>query len=100
MTTTVPRRTEAPADTEIVERLQWLLRLRWRIVPVFVAVDVARDALTSRRAAWVALVVGGVLLAANGVYGFLLGRRYRLTTLLAWARFEAAVVVSVPIFVV
>jgi PAS domain S-box-containing protein len=83
-----------------VERLQWLLRLRWLIVPIFVAVDLASDLLTSRRAPWIAVAVGGVLLAANGVYGFLLGKRYRITTLLAWARFEAAAVVSVPIFVV
>jgi PAS domain S-box-containing protein len=100
MTTTVPKRTEEPADTEIVERLQWLLRLRWLIVPIFVAVDLASDLLTSRRAPWVALLVGGVLLGANGVYGYLLGRRYRPTTLLAWARFEAAAVVSVPVIVV
>src|SRR5512145_2907665 len=100
MTTTVPKRTEEPADTEIVERLQWLLRLRWLIVPIFVAVDLAGDLLTARRAPWIALVVGGVLLGANGVYGYLLGRRYRLTTLLAWARFEAAAVVSIPVFVV
>jgi PAS domain S-box-containing protein len=100
MTTTVPRRTEEPADTEIVERLQWLLRLRWLIVPIFVAVDLASDLLTSRRAPWVALVVGGVLLGANGVYGYLLGRRYRPATLLTWARFEAAAVVSVPVIVV
>jgi PAS domain S-box-containing protein len=100
MTTTVPRRTEESADTEMVERLQWLLRLRWLIVPIFVAVDLASDLLTSRRAPWTALVVGLVLLGANGVYGHLLGKRYRITTLLAWARFEAAAVVSVPIFVV
>lgn len=100
MTTTFPRRTDEPADAEIVERLQWLLRLRWLIVPIFVAVDLASDLLTSRRAPWIALVVGGVLLAANGVYGWLLGKRYRPTTLLAWARFEAGAVVSVPIVVV
>ena len=100
MTTTVPRRTEEPAETEIVERLQWLLRLRWLIVPIFVAVDLASDLLTARRAPWLALVVGGVLLGANGIYGWLLGRRYRLATLLVWARFEAAAVVSVPIVVV
>jgi two-component system NtrC family sensor kinase len=100
MTTTVPRRTDEPAETEVVERLQWLLRLRWLIVPIFIAVDLASDLLTARRAPWIALVVGGVLLGANGVYGFLLGRRYRLSTLLVWARFEAAAVVSVPIVVV
>jgi PAS domain S-box-containing protein len=100
MNEVVPRRTEDPASSEMVERLQWLLRLRWLIVPIFVAVDLASDLLTARRAPWVALVVGGVLLAANGVYGFLLGRNYRLTTLLAWARFEAAAVVSVPVLVV
>jgi two-component system NtrC family sensor kinase len=100
MTTTVPRRTDEPAETEIVERLQWLLRLRWLIVPIFIAVDLASDLLTARRAPWIALAVGGVLLGANGVYGFLLGRRYRLSTLLVWARFEAAAVVSVPVVVV
>ncbi|HSN16334.1 MAG TPA: ATP-binding protein [Anaeromyxobacteraceae bacterium] len=100
MTTMVPRRTDEPAETEVVERLQWLLRLRWLIVPIFIAVDLASDLLTARRAPWIALVVGGGLLAANGVYGFLLGRRYRLSTLLVWARFEAAAVVSVPIVVV
>jgi PAS domain S-box-containing protein len=100
MTTTVPRRTEETAETETVERLQWLLRLRWLIVPIFVAVDLASDLLTARRAPWIALVVGGVLLGANGVYGFLLGRRYRLPTLLGWARFEAAAVVLVPVVVV
>ncbi len=100
MNTTVPRRTEQPAEAEIVERLQWLLRLRWLIVPVFVAVDLASDLLNARRAPWIALVVGGLLLGANGIYGWLLGRRYRLSTLLVWARFEAAAVVAVPIVVV
>ena len=99
MTTTVPRRTEEPAETEVVERLHWLLRLRWLIVPIFVAVDLASDLLTARRAPWIALLVGGVLLAANGLYGVLLGRRYRLATLLVWARLEAVVVVSVPVLV-
>jgi PAS domain S-box-containing protein len=100
MIATVPKRTEEPAATEMVERLQWLLRLRWLIVPIFVAVDLAADLLTTRRAPWIAIAVGGVLLAANGVYGWLLGRRYRLSTLLVWARFEAAAVVSVPVIVV
>jgi PAS domain S-box-containing protein len=100
MTTTVPRRTEESADTELVERLQWLLRLRWLIVPIFIAVDLASDLLTARRAPWIALVLGGFLLGANGVYGYLLGRRYRLKRLMVWARFEAAAVVSVPIAVV
>jgi PAS domain S-box-containing protein len=100
MKRTDPTRDVEPGQTETVERLQWLLRLRWLIVPVFVAVDLASDLLTSRRAPWIAIAVGAVLLGANGVYGYLLGRRYRFTTLLAWARLEAAIVVSVPIFVV
>jgi PAS domain S-box-containing protein len=100
MNTTVPRRTDEPGQVEIVERLQWLLRLRWFIVPVFVALDLASDLLSQRRAPWIALVVGGVLLTANFVYGYLLGRRYRLATLLTWARIEAVVVVAVPILVV
>jgi PAS domain S-box-containing protein len=98
--TPVPSRTEETGETEIVERLQWLLRLRWLIVPIFVAVDLASDLMTARRAPWVSIVVGAILLAANGVYGFLLGRRYRLRTLLVWARFEAAAVVAVPVVVV
>lgn len=100
MIATVPTRTEESAESEMVERLQWLLRLRWLIVPIFVAVDLASDLLTARRAPWIALAVGGLLLAANGVYGWLLGRRYRLSTLRIWARFEAAAVVSVPVIVV
>ena len=55
-------------ESEMAERLQWLLRLRWLIVPVFVAVDLANDLLTRRRAAWSALGVGLVLMVANGFY--------------------------------
>jgi len=87
-------------DAEIAERLQWLLRLRWLIVPVFVAVDLANDLLMNRRSPWVALAVGAILLAANAAYSFLLGRKPSPATLVRWARLESAVVVAIPVAVV
>ncbi len=85
---------------EIAERLQWLLRLRWLIVPVFVAVDLATALLVHRRAPWTTLVVGAVLIAANAVYSVLLSGRRDVRTLLRWARFESALVTAVPVVVV
>jgi two-component system, NtrC family, sensor kinase len=100
----VQARADGITQADLAERLQWLLRLRWLIVPVFVAVDLANDLLRDRRAPWTApwtaLGVGAVLLAANGVYGLLLRRRDRLGLLLGWARLEAAVVVAIPVLVV
>ncbi len=94
------RTAEELGDIEIAERLHWLLRLRWLIVPVFVAVDLANDLLMRRRAPWSALLVGAILLAANGVYSWLLSRRRRLRVLLFFARFESMIVVAVPVIVV
>ncbi len=88
------------SEAEIAERLEWLLRLRWLIVPVFVAVDLANDLLMNRRAPWVALVVGAALLAANGVYSAVLRRGRHLRTLVAWARLESAIVVAIPVVIV
>ena len=51
-------RSEEISEAEIAERLQWLLRLRWLIVPVFVAVDLAYAILMSRRAPWVVIPSG------------------------------------------
>ena len=87
-------------EAEIAERLQWLLRLRWLIVPVFVIVDLVTALLVHRRAPWTTLVVGGVLIAANALYSLLLARRHDVHTLLRWARFEAAVVTAIPVIVV
>jgi PAS domain S-box-containing protein len=95
----VPIRADEIPESEMAERLQWLLRLRWLIVPVFVAVDLANDLLTRRRAAWAALFVGAVLLAANGFYAWLLGRQRGVATLLRFTRFESALVVLVPVVV-
>jgi len=100
MDRTVAARGEELADIDVAERLRWLLRLRWLIVPVFVAVDLANDLLMSRRAPWSALVVGAVLLAANGLYAWLLAHRRSAQTLLRWARIESVVVVAVPVVVV
>ncbi len=47
----IPPRSEEIDEAEIAERLQWLLRLRWLIVPVFVAVDLAYGVLVRRRGA-------------------------------------------------
>ena len=87
-------------EAEIAERLRWLLRLRWLIVPVFVTVDLAAALLVHRRAPWSTLVVGAVLLGANAGYSFFLARRHDVRTLLRWARFEAAVVTAIPVIVV
>jgi two-component system NtrC family sensor kinase len=87
-------------EAELGERLQWLLRLRWLIVPIFVAVDLTYGLLTSRPTPWTALVVGGVLLAANALYSQLLARGRNLRALLRWARFESALVTAVPLVVV
>ena len=95
-----PTPSETVAEAELVERLQWLLRLRWLIVPVFVAVDLASDLLLNRPAPWVALAIGGFLLAANGAYALLLSSRRPVRTLLLWARFESVVVVALPIVAV
>jgi two-component system NtrC family sensor kinase len=95
-----PGRTAEVSEAEIAERLQWLLRLRWLIVPVFVAVDLAYGLLVNRRAPWTALVVGAVLLAANALYSQLLARGQNLKGLLRWARFESALVTAIPLVVV
>src|SRR6266545_1806145 len=89
--------TSTALEPDIAERLRWLLRLRWVIVPVFVAVDLASDLLLDRQAPWSSMLIGAGLLAANGVYSALLDRRYRIEALLRWARFESALVVSVPV---
>lgn len=95
----VPIRVDEIPESEVAERLQWLLRLRWLIVPVFVAVDLANDLLTKRRAAWAALFIGGVLLLANGIYAWILKRQRGVATLLRWTRFESTLVVLVPVAV-
>ena len=54
----------------------WLLRLRWLIVPVFVAVDLAGDLLMHRRdAVDRRSSIGAVLLAANALYSVSCSRR-------------------------
>jgi signal transduction histidine kinase len=96
-----PERTEDVASAEVVERLRWLVRLRWLIVPVFVAVSLANDLLLARGGKpWTPLVVGGALLAANGVYAFLLVRPRPARALLLWARVEAYLIVFIPVFAV
>jgi signal transduction histidine kinase len=85
---------------EIAERLQWLLRLRWLIVPVFVIVDLVTALLVHRRAPWTTLVIGAVLIAANAIYSLFLSRKHDVRTLLRWARFESALVTAVPVIVV
>jgi PAS domain S-box-containing protein len=95
----VPPRSDEISESEVAERLHWLLRLRWLIVPVFVAVDLANDLLTHRRAPWSSLVIGAALLLANAFYAFLLSRRLGLRALLTWTRLESAVVVAVPVVV-
>ncbi|HET8540501.1 MAG TPA: ATP-binding protein [Anaeromyxobacter sp.] len=94
-----PEAAEA-GDPELLERLHWLLRLRWLIVPVFAAVDLANDLLMSRRAPWAAVAVGAGLLAANALYALLLARPRLLPVLVRWVRIESALVVALPVAVV
>jgi PAS domain S-box-containing protein len=94
-------RSEEIGAAEIAERLHWLLRLRWLIVPVFVAVDLAGDLLMNRRAPWTALAVGAALLAANALYSIVLSRRrHDARMLLRCARFESMLVTAVPVVLV
>jgi signal transduction histidine kinase len=86
-------------EPDVAERMRWLLHLRWLIVPIFVAVDLASDLLLGDHAPWSAIIIGAALLAANGVYAALLARRHDPATLLRWARFESAFVVSIPMLV-
>ncbi len=94
-----PSRVAEIPESEMAERLQWLLRLRWLIVPVFVAVDLANDLLTRRRAPWAALVIGAVLLVANAFYAWVLKQQAGVATLLRFTRFESAMVVFIPVAV-
>jgi signal transduction histidine kinase len=87
-------------ELALAEHLKWLLRLRWLVVPAFVAVELASGLLLARRAPWTPVVVGGALLALNAVYSFLLARPRPLGALVAFARFESALVVAVPVIVV
>jgi len=91
----------APAHTasgeELLARLRWLLRLRWLVVPAFLAAVVASDLLSGAGRPWSTLAVGVGLLVANGLYAWALSRRPSPAALLAWARIEAALVVLVPV---
>ena len=85
-------------DSEVVERLRWLLKLRWLVVPVFIAASTVSDLLLARRGTpWTVLILGGALLAANAVYAALLDRPGAARWLLLWARFEAYAIVAVPV---
>ncbi len=85
---------------QIAERLGWLLRLRWLIVPAFVAADLAGDLLMRRSTAWTAVAIGAFLLAANALYQSLLSRGASAATLVRWVRLESAFVVALPVAVV
>jgi signal transduction histidine kinase len=94
-------RDPVPGDElEIGARLRWLLRLRWLIVPVFVAVGLASDLLMLRRAPWTSLAVGAALLAANVGYAAALARGALAPALVRLARLESAFVVALPVAVV
>lgn len=95
-----PGRTAAIPGEELAERLAWLLRLRWLVLPVFVAVDLANDLLHGRHAPWTAVAVGAALVAANTVYTVLLRRPHETRSLVRWARVEAALVVALPVALV
>lgn len=94
---------EATADVperEVVERLSWLLRLRWLVLPVFIAVELASELVSHRRWPLATVAAGGALLLANAIYAALVRRTHGVRALLAWARVEAAAVVAVPVVLV
>ena len=80
-----------------MERLRWLLRLRWLVVPLFSALELASGLLLGRRAPWAPVVAAAGLLALNAAYTVLLARRPRQRALVRFARLDAALVVAVPI---
>jgi signal transduction histidine kinase len=84
-------------DPELVERLRWLLRLRWLVVPLFSALELASGLLLGRRAPWAPVVAAAGLLALNAAYTVILARRPRQRALVRFARLDAALVVAVPI---
>jgi hypothetical protein len=60
------------SDGDLRVRLRWLLRLRWLVVPAFVAVVLASDLLVGRHNPWGSLLVGAGLLALNAAYAAVL----------------------------
>jgi len=91
----------APALTasgdELLSRLRWLMRLRWLVVPAFVAAVVASELVAGRGRPWGTLAMGGALLLLNGADALALSRPRAPAALLAWARVEAALVVLLPV---
>jgi signal transduction histidine kinase len=94
----IDRHLAAPrAARDLADDLRWLLRLRWLVVPIFVAVELASGLLLRQLSPWAPLALGAALLAANGVYALVLSRDRSPRTLLAFARFESLLVVAVPV---
>ncbi|MBI5068859.1 MAG: PAS domain S-box protein [Deltaproteobacteria bacterium] len=91
-------RTTEPQDAELLARMRWLLRLRWVVVPAFVALLAAGE-LVRGGSPWAILLLGAALLGLNGLFAQVLSRPRPRRTLLWWARAEAAVVVAVPALV-
>jgi len=79
--------------------MRWLLRLRWVVVPAFVAVVAAGELLTGKRSPWPAVGLGALLLGLNAAYALVLARPLPRRALLLWARVEAGLVVAVPALV-
>jgi PAS domain S-box-containing protein len=92
--------TDPVADATTAEQLRWLLRLRWMVVPAFVAAVVVHDVVAGHRTPWIGVLVGALLLLGNGVTAFLLSSRPGAGTLVAWARVDASIVVALPVLLV
>ncbi len=86
-------------DIELLVRMRWLLRLRWLIVPAFVAAVAGGELALGKRSPWPSLALGALLLLLNAAYSLLLVRPMPRRTLLLWARAEVALVVAVPALV-
>jgi signal transduction histidine kinase len=86
----------AVEDAELAAGLRWLVRLGWLALPAFVAAVVTSDLLLGRPRPWAALPAGAALFALNALGALLLARPRRHSTLVLWARAQAALVVGIP----
>jgi len=87
----------APALPDPLERLRWLVRLRWVAVPIFIVLGLSGDLLLSRPAPWMSLALGCVLFALNGVAALVVSVDRPDSALLRFARLDAALFACLPV---
>jgi len=87
----------APAVPDPLERLRWLVRLRWVAVPIFIVLGLAGDLLLNRPAPWMSLALGCVLFGANGVAALVASADRPAASLLRFARLDTALFACLPL---